>query len=164
MTDIDRLKAVLEGVVTAAIERVIVQGDALVYFAEWIYTVESVGSGTASLRSTDPRLPDLADIPLWQGTGGALATPIAGSQVRVRFLNADRTKPIVTGLDTNTPTSVAVAGGGPAVARVGDGVKIPLVIITAPIGGGVCSIQTNILGGTDMPGSITSGSPKVTSG
>lgn len=164
MTDMDRLKAVLEEVVTAAIERVIVQGDALVYFAEWIYTVESVGSGTASLRSTDPRLPDLADIPLWQGTGGALAVPIAGSQVRVRFLNADRTKPIVTGLDTNAPTSVAIAGGGPAVARVGDGVKIPGVIIVAPSGGGTCSIQTNIGGGTDMPGSISSGSPKVTSG
>jgi hypothetical protein len=164
MTDLDRLKGVIEELVTAAIERVIVQGDVLVYFAEWLYTVESVGSGTANVRSTDPRLPDLANVPLWQGVGGAIAVPAVGSQVRVKFLNADRTKPVIAGLDTNAPQSVAIDGGGPAVGRVGDGVKIPLVQITAPSGGGTCTITVNTPGGTDMPGSITSGSGKVTSG
>lgn len=161
MTDTDRLKAVLEEVVTAAIERVIVQGDALVYFAEWIYTVESVGNGTASLRSTDPRLPDLADLPLWQGTGGALATPVVGSQVRVRFLNADRTKPIVTGLDTNAPTAVAIAGGGPAVARVGDTVTITAaeILAAAMVAGSTPVTITN-----PLQCKITSGSAVVTSG
>lgn len=154
----DRLKAVLEEVVTAAIERVIVQGDALVYFAEWIYTVESASGGTASLRSTDPRLPDLANIPLWQGTGGALAVPVVGSQVRVRFLNADRTKPIVTGLDTNAPSSVAIAGGGPAVGRVGDSVAIQGTI---NLSGGNTITPAQFAAANPT---ISSGSPKVTSG
>ena len=161
MIDMDRLKAVLEEVVTAAIERVIVKGDLLVYFGKWIYTVESVGSGTASLRATDPRLPDLADIPLWQGTGGALAVPVVGSQVRVEFLNADRTKPIVTGLDTNTPTSVAIAGGGPAVARVNDEVRITHDLI-GTVSGGTCTIT--VLQFDAGQAYIASGSPKVTSG
>ena len=157
----DRLKAMLEEVVTAAIERVVERGDALVYFAEWIYTVQSASGGTASLRATDPRLPDLADIPLWQGTGGALATPAAGSQVRVRFLNADRTKPIVTGLDTNTPAAVAIAGGGAAVGRVGDTIEISIqqwnaASPTAPNGSVTIS--------NPMQGTIKAGSPKVTSG
>jgi hypothetical protein len=172
VTDLDRLKAVLEEVVTAVVERVVVQGDLLVYFAEWIYVVDSVGSGTASLRSTDPRLPDLADIPLWQGTGGALAVPALGSQVRVRFLNADRTKPIISGLDTNAPQSVAIDGGGPAVGRVNDPVKVTFTVADfTPLAAGLLCAGSGsppTVSGTaqpfDITGVITGGSAKVTSG
>jgi hypothetical protein len=165
MTDVDRLKAALEEVVTAAIERVVVNGDAFVYYAEWLYIVDSVGSGTASLRATDPRLPDLVDIPLWQGTGGALAVPAVGSQVRVRFLNADRTKPIVAGLDTNTPTSVAIAGGGPAVGRVGDSIGLDPNgpgQISGSVSGATCTITAAQIVTAMMI--ISGGSSKVTSG
>lgn len=161
----DRLRAMLEEVVTAAIERVVVSGDALVYFAEWIYTVDSSDGKTASLRATDARLPDLVDIPLWQGTGGALATPAVGSQVRVKFLNADRTKPIVSGLDTNTPTAVAIAGGGPAVGRVGDPVTLDGLgpgVLKGTVAGTVCTITATDINTAKLI--IGAGSPRVTSG
>jgi len=134
--DADILKGIIQELVVAALERMIVSGDALVYFAEWIYTVQTVHAGsppTFDLASTDPRMPNLMGAQVWPGISGAWASPAVGSTCRVRFGNADRRKPMIVGLDPNSgqATSVSVAGGGAAVARVGDTVTITQAELTS---------------------------------
>jgi hypothetical protein len=168
----DRLQEYIAELVSAAVERAVTQGNALVYFAEWLYQVETVHPGspvTYDLRSTDPRLPDLQGIALWPGPSGASAQAVAGSQVRVRFANADRTRPMIVGLDPNAVdvvtapanTSIVLAGGGAAVGRVNDAVTITNAI-SGTVSGATCTI-TKVQFDAAQP-FISTGSGKVSSG
>ncbi len=65
-------------------------------------------------------LAELTNVEQWT-MGGALLTPIRGALVTVHFRDANPTRPIVIGWGPgSTPTTTSIAGGGPAVARVGD--------------------------------------------
>jgi hypothetical protein len=105
----------------------------------WEYQVAEATETTFSGRATSSRCPwpDLVGIPLMPGVPGTLLKPAVGSLVGVVFLNGDPTRPRVMSWDQNTaelvtinattllklgPSSAAVqiAGGGPAVHRVGD--------------------------------------------
>ncbi len=172
MSEADRLKEIVEELVSAALERAIVDNDALVYFAEWDYQVQSVHAGspvTYDLQPTDPRLPPLTGLALWPGPSGASAEAKEGTTVRVRFGNADRTRPRIVGLDPNAvdvvtapaDVSMSLAGGGPAIGRVGDAVTITGPI-SGTVSGGTCTI-TKVQFDAAQP-TIAAGSPKVTSG
>ena len=136
----------------------------LAYYAVWEYRVVSV-SGTGPVK-IDARavsslcpMPDLAGITLWPGPSGAYGVPVAGSSVRVAFVDGDPVKPAIVGLDpASAPAIVYLGGTGPAVARVGDTVTITQAELTAAgaqAGGSPVTVTTSI------QATITSGSAKV---
>ncbi len=149
---------------------------ALLYHLSWPFTVQSVSPGppvTMTLLSNDSRMPNLQNVVLWPGPSGAWATPPNGAAVRVRYVAADPGQPEVYGLDpANPPTSVTVAGGGPAIGRVGDSCKVTFTVadFTPLVAGLLCagsgSPPTVAPGAQpfDITGTITGGSSKVTSG
>lgn len=158
----DRLQGPVEAIV-ADIEA------ALLYHLSWPFTVESVDPGppvTMTLSSNDDRMPNLQRVVLWPGPSGAWATPPQGAAVRVRFVAADPGQPEVYGLDpANAPTTVTIAGGGPAIGRVGDSIALDSGgpgQIQGTVSGGVCTITaTQFAAGLPK---ISTGSAKVTSG
>ena len=158
----DRLKDPLDSVIEEA-------QAALLYYLTWPYTVNTVDAGppvTMQLLSNDSRAPNLQRVVLWPGPSGAWSTPPVGATVRVRFVAADPTQPEVYGLDpANPPTSVTIAGGGPAVGRVGDAVALdspgPAEILGS-VSGTECTITAAQFAAA-MP-IINAGSTKVTSG
>lgn len=115
MNVLDRILGNLEKLVksfTAKLDHAIV----------WEYSVSEVTETTFSGRKTSSDNPfaDMVKIPLMPGIAGTLIVPQVGSLVGVIFLNGDPAKPRVVAWDQNVPTSVGLAGGGPAVHRVGD--------------------------------------------
>lgn len=73
-------------------------------------------------------LPDIAPISMWPGVAGAHAELANGAEVLVEFIEGDRSAPVIThfaGADGIgfVPVSLALAGGGPAAARVGDAIS-----------------------------------------
>ncbi len=88
----------------------------------WEYSVAEVTETTFSGRKTSKDNPhdDFVKIPLMPGIAGTLIKPAVGSLVGVLFLNGDPAKPRVVCWDQTVPVSIGLAGGGPAVHRVGD--------------------------------------------
>ena len=118
-------------------------------------------------------LPSINRVSVRPGVPGVKAQYALGSRVLVTWINADPARPVVVAFEDPDgpgflPISLALRGGGPAVGRVGDNVQVTLNVgevaaIVAPAGtaGGPCSLP----GGTlQISGTITSGSPTVTSG
>lgn len=94
----------------------------------------------------------------------ATATLKTNDSVRIRFVDGRPWRPELCSAPASS-AAITIGSASPAKgARQGDGVKIPGVIVTAPSGGGTCTIQVSQLGGTDMPGSITGGSGQVSLG
>lgn len=109
------------------------------YLALWSYSVTSATETTFEGRALSPRnpQPDLKAIPNMPGVPGTLLKPKVGSIVGVMFLDGDPAQPRVVSWDRNTAelvtvdattllklgpsaAAVEVAGGGPAIHRVGD--------------------------------------------
>lgn len=70
-------------------------------------------------------LDDIPKVPAWPGVAGSLPNPVAGSRVLVQFINGSAGRPVVVawasaGDSGWIPVALALAGGGPAAARVGD--------------------------------------------
>lgn len=105
----------------------------------WRYSVEEVTETTFSGRRLSPLCPfdDVVSIPLAPGIAGAGIAPQVGSVALVAFLDGDPSLPRCVGWDQAVPTSITIdastklragpsaaaveiAGGGPAVHRVGD--------------------------------------------
>jgi hypothetical protein len=112
-------------------------------------------------------MPWLQRVTMRPGIPGALGKPALGSRVVVGFINRDPSRPSVFAFEDAdsagfVPTSLALAGGGAAVGRVGDSVSFSNAKIVAPSGGGPCTVTAaNPL----LPAfAIGSGSPLVTSG
>lgn len=156
----DRLDSAINALFEAFLPRI-------TYHLVWEYTVQATYTTgglppiSADLKSLNPAVPDLAAITLWAGPDGSVAVPAPGSIVRVGFANGDSTKPMIVGLDTTTPVTVYLAGGGPAVARVGDTVQISASQWNAALpsnSGGSVTIAN------PMQATITTGSSKVRSG
>lgn len=121
-------------------------------------------------------MPDLQHVMVRPGVPGAKATHTLGARVVVGFIDRDPTRPVVvafedaegagflpTALAINASTSIALAGGGAALGRVGDSVSVTFTtadaaLIASP--SGACSTPAPIT----LTGTITAGSPKVTSG
>ncbi len=111
-------------------------------------------------------MPDLLRVPVRPGVPGTNAVYLAGSRVVVGFVDADPSRPSVLSFEDPdgsgfVPTSVSLAGGGPAVGRVGDAIQISVAEWNAasPVAGSSPVTISNPMNGT-----IHSGSSKVTSG
>jgi hypothetical protein len=169
------------------------------YLACWSYSVTSATETTFSGRALSPRCPqpDLPTIPNMPGIPGTLLKPKVGSIVGVMFLDGDPAQPRVVSWDQNTavlvtvdattllklgPSSAAVqiAGGGPAVHRVGDFGQAGTLTGAGALGysgpnGGTGSITGSVTisavvypvvfaGSASLTTAATTGSGKVTSG
>lgn len=67
-----------------------------------------------------PHLPEIAACEQWT-LGGSQVTPTVGAEVLVAFRDERRSRPVVVAFESSSvPDEVTIAGGGPAVARVGD--------------------------------------------
>lgn len=123
--------------------------------AVYEYSVQSTDGVTidAAPTNTEIGLPQINKVKL---TGDSIATfkPKIGGIAHIIFLNGDRQFARCIWCEP-APDSADIAGGGSGVARTGDGVRF-VGTITAPPGGGVCTI-----GGL---WSISGGSSKVTCG
>ena len=152
----------------------------------WEYASTGPAGPTLTAKCTDSSagMPDLSNVALLQATGGGTATWLApGIPFLVAFANQDPSRPVVVsgppgGIPATTTVdasvsvavgpsaaSVALAGGGAPVARVGDAVLVTITIaqgalFVAPPGGGPCVVAAPI----PVTGTITSGSLKAVSG
>jgi hypothetical protein len=69
--------------------------------------------------------PQLVGLVLWPGPSGFVSVPKPASIVRIGFVNADPSKPIVVGLDPNS-TPVSVFGFAEVTVQLGDPTAAPL--------------------------------------
>lgn len=193
----------------SAVDRVLASFEALVRLFTrrlpaaflWRYSVEEVTETSFSGRRLSPLCPfdDVVKIPLMPGIAGAGVKPAIGSVALVAFLDGDASQPRCVGWDQAVPQSVTVdastklragpsaasvelAGGGPAVHRVGDAgtagsltAAANTLTYTDPNGevttfaftlsGGVIAIaQAGVPGLGALNTKATAGSAKVTSG
>jgi hypothetical protein len=145
----------------------------------WEYQVAEATETTFSGRATSSRCPwpDLVGIPLMPGVPGTLLQPAVGSLVLVAFVNGDPSRPRVVSWDQTVPVSVGLAGGGPAVHRVGDAGSAGslegsgnTIVVKNPVGDPVglltfaSSSAITVTGVAPLETLATSGSSKVTSG
>jgi hypothetical protein len=114
-------------------------------------------------------LPDIQRVKVRPGLPGCKATyPATGMCVLVGFVNADQSAPVVLAFQdaesgSFLPTTLLLAGGGAAVGRVGDPVRITAAEINAA--GLVANLSTGAVTATgDAVGAIDGGSSKVFSG
>jgi hypothetical protein len=159
----------------------------LTYLGEWEYSVFAISAdgSTADLTSALPTIPlgNLNAVPLAPGLLGESVHLAVGTTVRVRFVNADPSRPEIVGgnkppvtsnvqataeLDLNAPI-VKIAGGGPPVARYGDGVQVLLTdVMVAGLGlkaGGSAVVVGPMSPITvTVPGTVVTGSLRVSSG
>lgn len=109
-------------------------------------------------------LPDVHLVPIWPGTSGTRMRLAMGANVLVTFIDGDRAYPIVMGHEPSNgsgfvPVSLVIGGTvGPAAARVGDAVSLPLAAFTATIGGVSTACTVTSWAGQ---GSIAAGSSRV---
>lgn len=111
-------------------------------------------------------MPDLSRVYVRPGLPGCKALYTLGSRVLVGFVDSDPSRPVVLGFEDAEgagflPTTLKLAGGGPAIGRVGDSIQISVSEWNAavPVAGATAVTITNPMNGT-----ISSGSPKVQSG
>lgn len=114
-------------------------------------------------------MPTLQQVYVRPGLPGCKATHQLGARVLVGFVDQDPARPAVLSFEDADgagflPQLLELGGGGKAVGRVGDSIKVPLVAVTAPSGGGPCTVSFDTPGGVDLVGSITGGSSLVSSG
>jgi hypothetical protein len=170
MSDADKIRAGLARLVGSEIEGIDLIG-------EHTYRVTAVhADGRCNLDPIEERMQSHSYVDQWLG-GGEVTTPVVGSLCMVIFRDLKKDRPIITRFQPlritgGKPvkaeldaTDIELAGGGPAVARVGDTVTLAAINIIAPPGtsGGPCTVNT-ISGAITLTGVITSGSSKVTSG
>jgi hypothetical protein len=173
---------------------------ALVYGYPRTYIVAAVNADdTLDLvpPPTSGYLRDLRSVPQWN-TGGLIVTPELGAEVVVVFRDADETRPVVQSWAPGVPVELAadasdlvavgesasaveLAGGGPAVVRVGDAVaagylaqdtargvywRETLLDAWAPLPPGTGPGNAPVSGDVGLPvvGAATAGSTVVTSG
>lgn len=156
-------------------------------------TAASVGFVDLQPVATNLGLPALSNVAMQAGAPGASGTPALGSWAYVTFANGDPTDPIVIGfsgfagakfvpvisqLDASTevdvgPSAAAVklAGGGPAIGRVGDQVQVSFdtTALTALCAEMKCAAPPappvpNFVSNITLTGTITAGSAKASSG
>lgn len=113
-------------------------------------------------------LPPLANLTVWPGPVWGYSQPVAGSLVRIAFVNGDPSKPAIVGFDPSTaPTAInlgPLAAAHP-VGRIGDAVSVTFTAldaagITAVGLGSPCTLTAGVL---TLTGTITAGSPLVKS-
>ena len=176
----DRMAAPLRAIVYGELER-------LAYLGRWEYVVQA-SNGTTIDATPSPFASAAAPIELPECTGllitpspaGENVTMAVGAICHVTFVNGDPTKPVVVGGDYSTaPTQIKFAGGGPAVARVGDTTISAYEVLTGAgaldslysgttAGHAAAVARAAVLGGgaivVELDGAITSGSGVVQSG
>lgn len=153
------------------------------YLGLYEYTIQAATSSTVDGTPTDTSIPmpSVTGVPLRSSVLGATATPTVGGRCLIMFVGGDPTRPICVSTDPipviatvdassavnvgPSATAVVLAGGGPAVGRVGDVVHVTFTLldasaITANLSTGICSITAPLT----LTGTITSGSSKVSSG
>ncbi len=98
----------------------------MLYCAPWEYTIAAGTSSKADLVSSDPRMPDLTNVPYAPGLLGEKVTPAPGSLCTVAFINADPARARIVGIE-GTPllseinaTLIRLAGGVRPTAAMGD--------------------------------------------
>jgi len=131
------------------------------FHGEYRYQITGVGNGTVDVQPMDATigLPAFNGLPLMSDSISTY-TPPSGVECRIAFGDGKPTYPRVV-WTAQTPSAVGLAGGGAAVGRVGDAVDYTNATITAPSGGGTCSVSAT---NPSLPAfSIKSGSGVVTS-
>jgi hypothetical protein len=118
-----------------------VRGSRELYAVSYGATVrEQADDGSLVVSCDDPRLDVLRGVPLRVGIPGCTVTVPVGARLRVRFENADPRGAYACALDQD-PTA------GAAFALVGDGVDCGAIQVTAPAGGGACTVIYTSPGG-----------------
>jgi hypothetical protein len=110
------------------------------------YRVVSMSGDRVKLQAvTKGRWPDVLPCRVGAGIAGGWASPALGSIVKVAFEDEDRTLPFIVsctpkGQPGHVPTiaaldgeEVQLGGGGPAVHRVGDAGKGPVITAAGPV-------------------------------
>lgn len=175
-TPLDRLKLSLRLLVREVF-------PALRFLGTYEYVVDSTSNGTCTGRPTDAThgLPPMTKWPMRACGCGGTATPTTGNNCLVTFVNGDPSRPIVVNLDAvvskavldandevdvgPSASTVALAGGGPAIAGVGDTI-LAYLPNPCPISGtlaGAPFVGTIAVPGP-LIGSIQTGSSKATRG
>jgi hypothetical protein len=112
-------------------------------------------------------MPDLKRVMVRPGMAGLKAVHHLGARVLVGFADSNPSQPIVLAFEDAEgggflPTSLSLVGGGAAIGRVGDTIRVTAAQLTtagAQAGGNPVTLTAPYVEGT-----IASGSPKVTSG
>jgi hypothetical protein len=119
---VDRLSASLQAILSALL-------PSLYCYVQWEMRViastppapPALGPGgtfttpaTVTCTPVDPKvvtlLPTSVQIPVWPGPSGAICLPLPGSLVRVGFVNADPSKPVIMGVDPQVMPVQGVVG------------------------------------------------------
>lgn len=130
------------------------------------------------------RMQALPNVDQWPGVGGAVVVPQVGAECLVEFRDGSKDRPVIVAfkplrISGGKPATtqidadaIKLAGGGPAVARVGDSVGggtfaavgvapgLPIQFVYTPPGGIPLGASSTVT----ISAVVTSGSPKVTSG
>lgn len=151
------------------------------------YRVGAVTTTTADVSPTDSSLPlpSILRVPLAHSLLGEAVLLTVGTTCLLGFVNGDPARPVLIGVTANadqTPqnttvdataamklgpsaTSVAIAGAGSPVARLGDQVMVflpPSLPVTGTLSGSAFTGTITVT--NPITGSITGGSSKATSG
>jgi hypothetical protein len=159
--NLDRLKSALERTVVALV------GHRLDYLAFYeAAVVAQNGDGSLDVRGDDPRIGDIAHVPIRYGLPGVTVVTGKGARVLVGFEGGDPRRPIASFWDGGGIKELRF-GGVAAVARVGDPVTFTLPTAPLPISG-VCpaGVFTGTITAppTSVSGKISTGSAKVKAG
>jgi hypothetical protein len=153
-SNVDQLRAALSALVAS------VQAEQR-FFGAYEYSVAAQNGNRIDANPTDGSLglPPVTSVPM--RFTDKVTLPV-GYRVLVGFVNGQPTRPYVAAGDPDaSPELVAIAGTGPAVARVGDTVTISQAQFTAA---GPSNSGGPVTIAHDMQATITSGSSKVSSG
>ena len=120
-------------------------GESLDYKASYQAKVDvDHGDGTLDITPTDKRFQSLQHVPCMFGLPGVKVTVEPGSYVFFTFWSGQPGNTYVSSWDpTNAVVSMTLSPGSanaPAAARVGDSVDFSALVVTAPQGGGPCTL------------------------
>jgi len=115
----DRLKAVLEAIVTRVLQRV----DYLAMYPSTVILQNADGS--LELKPDNPKLAGMSKVPIRYGVPGVRAEVPAGARVAIEFEDGDPSKPIATVWDPDSGVTTLIFDDGTApIARMGDIVNV----------------------------------------
>lgn len=142
------------------------------YLGTYEYTIQATDGATvdATANDTSTGMPDVSRAELRADTI-ATHVPTVGNLCHITFVDGNPAKPKCTWCQP-APASAAVAGGGPAVTRVGDAVRVEFTATVAAAiasqlvcaGSGSPPTVAPTFATVDINGTAQAGSTKVTCG
>jgi hypothetical protein len=148
----------------SALENLAVEATSRQYLRGYQYRVAIYQGNRLALQAVNPNgvVPDIVPLTPWTGVSGISSTLTLGSLVFVTFDHTtEPPQPIAVSFGPGNAQSIALQGGGAAVARVGDTVTITQAELTAA---GAVAGSSPVTITAPLQCKITSGSATVSSG